>query len=159
MTFNQLYQASLLTCVGWISTHCAFPSFCLWENTIWFSQKKRIQGTTNIVIKVKLTFHSTCSWLHVPSGSLQSSCCSQVFQLFSPQESAVVWKKTGQLQQIPKMWSALYRINKLHKPLQQFFSSIMSGQSGKPSQIIVCLMHIFFKGHSQRPLSPQPGGR
>lgn len=60
---------------------------------------------------------------------------------------------------IPKMWSAILGSNKLHEALQQFFSSIMSGQSGKPSQIIVCLMHSFFTGHSQRPLSLQPGGR
>lgn len=39
---------------------------------------------------------------------------------------------------------------------EQFFSSILSGQSGNPSQINVCFRHCLLNGHSQRALSLQP---
>lgn len=45
------------------------------------------------------------------------------------------------------------------KHLQQFFSSMASGQSGNPSQMTVCFKHCLLDGHSQRSLSLQPEDR
>lgn len=49
-------------------------------------------------MEVKLTSHSTHSQFRMQGGSLQSSCCSQVFYPFPSHQSAVQWNQnTGQL--------------------------------------------------------------